>query len=310
MQSIVQWVTAQPARGFIAAAALGVLALFMLPLAAWLPAGVMVVALLARGQRAAVVAAVGAALPIAWGLGPLAGPGASLAVAVAVLLPAWLAAVLLERTRSLSFVFQAVTLAAVGLLAVLHIALGDPVGVLMPLMDRVRPALEETARTLSRMGIDSSPEELGKATVRVAWATTVWLMLLHTMLAQFAGLWAFGRLREPGLFGRQFRELRLGRFVGWLTVAALLVSVGLQALLGKPWQPVQDVLFVLACAFVLQALAVVHALREAQVIGLWLVVVAYLSLGLAPMAVVGLGFADTWFGFRGRLGNKPGSPAG
>lgn len=310
MRNMAQWVTAQPARGFVAAAALGIPALFMLPLAAWLPASVMVLALLAGGPRAAAFAAAGTALPIAWGIGPFAGVAGSLAVGAAVLLPAYLAATLLERTRSLSFVFQWVTIGAVGVLVALHLVLGDPVGVLMPFVEQVRPALEETARTLSRMGIESSPEEIGVATARVAWATSVWLVLLHTMLAQFGGLWAFGLLREPGLFGRQFRALKLGRFVGWLTVAALVASVGLQMLLGKPWQPMQDVLFVLAGAFVLQALAVVHALREAQAVGVWVLVVTYLSLGLAPMAVVGLGFADTWFGFRERLGRKPGPSQG
>lgn len=310
MRSIALWVTAHPARGLIAAAVLGVPALFMLPLAAWLPASVMVLALLTGGTRAAAFAAAGAALPIAWGLGQIAGVGASLAVAAAVLLPAALAGLLLERTRSLSFVFQWVTLGAVAVLCALHIVLGDPVGLLMPLVEKIRPAFEESARTLASMGIESSPEAIGEATARVAWATTVWLMLLHTMLAQFGGLWALGLLREPGLFGRQFRALRLGRFVGWLTVAVLVASVGVQLAIGRPWQPVQDVLFVLAGAFVLQALAVVHALRDAQVVGVWVLIVTYVALGIAPMAVVGLGFADSWFGFRERLGSKSGTPQG
>ena len=77
-----------------------------------------------------------------------------------------------------------------------------------------------------------------------------------------------------------------------------------------PWQPLQEVLFVLSAAFALQALAVLHALRETQAIGSWLVVVGYVALGLAPMAVVGLGFADTWMGIRERFGRKPGAPAG
>ena len=310
MQNFAQWVTAQPSRGLLAAAGLGVLALFALPLAAWLPASVMVLALLARGPRAAAFAAVGAALPIAWDLGPLAGLGVSMTVTAAILLPPYLAAGLLERTRSLSFVFQAATLVAVGVLFALHLVLGDPVGLLMPLVNTIRPALDEMARTLSSMGIQSSPDELGEATARVAWATTVWLMLLHTMIAQFAGLWAFGLLREPGLFGREFRALKLGRFVGWLTVAALVLSVAVQAVRGAPWQPLQEVLFVLSAAFALQALAVLHALRETQAIGSWLVVVGYVALGLAPMAVVGLGFADTWMGIRERFGRKPGAPAG
>jgi sulfite exporter TauE/SafE len=108
-------------------------------------------------------------------------------------------------------------------------------------------------------------------------------------------------MREPGLFGREFRALRLGRLVAWAMVAALAASVVVQLVSGKPWQPAQDVLFVLAGAFLIQALAVVHALREAQVLGALPVVLAYLAVALLPMALVGVGIADTWVGFRERF---------
>jgi len=186
-----------------------------------------------------------------------------------------------------------------------HLLLGDPTGVLMPLVDHVRPALEETARTLSEMGVQRTPEEIGEATARVAWATAAWMVLLHTMLAMFLGLWAFGSLREPGLFGRQFRAMKLGRFVAWVAVAALGVSLLSQWLTGSAWRPAEDVLFVLACAFLLQALAVVHALRDAQVIGPALVVLTYVAVVLLPMAVVGLGFADSWVRLRERMPRRP-----
>jgi len=75
---------------------------------------------------------------------------------------------------------------------------------------------------------------------------------------------------------------------------------------GQPLQPVDDLVFVLAAAYLLQALAVVHGLRELQVIGLLPVVLAYLAVVLLPMALVGIGFADTWVRFRERFGRKPG----
>jgi len=162
------------------------------------------------------------------------------------------------------------------------------------------------ARALAEMGVERTPEEIGEATARVAWATAAWMLLLHTMLASFAGLWAFGTVREPGLFGREFRALRLGSFVAWTAVTALLVSLLTQWLTGRAWQPAEDVLFVLACAFLLQALAVVHALRDSQAIGPALVALTYAAVALLPMAVVGLGFADTWVRLRERLKPRPG----
>jgi len=103
--------------------------------------------------------------------------------------------------------------------------------------------------------------------------------------------------------------MKLGHFVAWMAVAALLVSLISQWLTGRAWQPAEDVLFVLACAFLLQALAVVHGLRDAQVIGPALVVLTYAAVALLPMAVVGLGFADTWVRLRERFGGGS-RPAG
>ena len=305
MKKFAEWLTARPSRTFLVAVGVSACTLVVLPLTAWLPAGVMVLAMLAAGRVPAGVAGLGAALPIAWGFSPVFGLGGGLVIAAAVLVPAYLAGNLLDRSRSLSFVFQSVTLVACASVLLVHLLLGDPTGVLMPLVDHVRPALEETARTLSEMGVQRTPEEIGEATARVAWATAAWMVLLHTMLAMFLGLWAFGSLREPGLFGRQFRAMKLGRFVAWVAVAALGVSLLSQWLTGSAWRPAEDVLFVLACAFLLQALAVVHALRDAQVIGPALVVLTYVAVVLLPMAVVGLGFADSWIRLRERIPGRP-----
>jgi hypothetical protein len=307
MKSFAEWVTAGSWRGFIAGAVIAVLAVLALPVAAWLPAGLVVLVLLAAGTRAAALAALGAALPIAWAFQPVLGLPGGLIVAGLVLLPAYLAGSLLESSRSLSFVFQAVTLAACGLVLAAHLVVGDPTGVLMPAVEYLMPALEETARALSEMGIERTPEEIGAATARVAWATAAWLLLLQTMLAQFAGLGAFGALREPGLFGREFRSLQLGRFVAWAAVGALGLGLLSQLATGQAWQPAEDVLFVLACGFLMQALAVVHGLKQAQVIGAVPVALTYLAVVLLPMAVVGLGFADTWLRLRERFGQRPGA---
>lgn len=306
MKNVAEWLTARPVRGLLVAMLLAVFALFALPVLAWLPAGLLVLALLATGTRAAMLALLGAALPIAWGFSPVIGFGGGLVVAAAVLLPVYAAGSVLVGSRSLSFAFQAVTLGACGLVLLVRLVLGDPTGVLMPLLDVFRPALEETAKALADMGVDKTPEEIGEATARVAWATGAWMLLLHTMLSLFAGLWAFGMMREPGLFGRQFRELRLGTLVAWLAVLALVVSFVTQWASGRAWQPAEDVLFVLAGAFLLQALAIVHSLRGAQVVGPFVVVLAYVAVLLVPMVLVGFGLADTWVRFRERFGARPG----
>lgn len=308
MQKFATWLMARPLRGFLAAAGSSMLALMALPVAAWLPAGVMVLMLLAAGPRAAALAGLGAAWPIAWGFSPVLGAAGAVILVAAVLGPAYLAGSLLNGSRSLNLVFQVVTLSAAGLVLLAHLVLGDPASLLMPALEIVRPVLEETARALAAMGVQSTPEEIGAATARTAWATSAWMLMLHTMLALFVALWMFGSVREPGLFGRQFRALRLGSFVAWIAVAALLVDLGMQLASGQAWQPAEDVLFVLACAFLLQALAVAHALHDAQVLGTGPLVLCYVSAALLPMALVGLGFADTWVRFRERFGGARPQP--
>jgi hypothetical protein len=301
MTALLNWVIANPARAFLAAAAATLLSLVALPMAAWLPAGLVVFALLASGPAVAGGAAAGAAIVLLWTFAPVFGAGPALAIAAAVLVPAWLAAVALQGTRSLSFVFQALAAGACLLVLAIHGLLGDPQGVLMPLIAELEPMLRQTAETLSRFGMERSPEEIGAATARVAWATLGWMVLLHALLAQCVGLWGLGRLREPGLFGREFRQLKLGRFIAWALVAAFAASLAAQRLTGQGWQAADDVLFVLAAAYLVQALAVVYGLRELQVIGALPVILAWVAVVLVPMALVGIGFADTWFRFRERF---------
>ena len=306
MTALLQWTTANPFRAFLAAGLAALVALLALPMAAWLPAGIVVLALLAGGPSIAVAAGAGAALALVWAFAPLFGPAPAFLIAVAALLPSTLAAIVLEKSRSLGFVFQALTVASCVLVLAIHGLLGDPVRALAPVIASLGPMLERTAETLSQMGIESSAEQIGAATSRVAWATLGWMVLLHAFLAQCAGLWAFGRAREPGLFGREFRRLSLGRSVAWMLVAAFLASFAAHRLAEQGWQAVDDVLFVLAAAFLVQALAVVHGLRELQVIGVVPVILAYVAVLVVPMALVGVGFADTWVRFRERFAPRQG----
>ena len=91
-----------------------------------------------------------------------------------------------------------------------------------------------------------------------------------------------------------------------MLVVSLHRELRLASLTGTGWQAVDDVLFVLAAAFLVQALAVVHGLRELQVIGVVPLVLAYVAVLLVPMALVGIGFADTWVRFRERFAPRQG----
>jgi len=305
MTALLQWMTANPVRAFLASGLAALFSMFALPMTAWLPGGIVSLGLLAGGAPIAAAASAGAGLAFIWALSPMFGTLPALLVATVLVLPSALAAWALERSRSLSFAFQALTAGCCLLVLGIHGLLGDPVRALAPVIAELEPTLRQWADLLSRAGIERSPKEIGEATASLAWATLGWMVLLHGFLAQCAGLWGYGRLREPGLFGREFRALRLGSAIAWLLVAVFAASL-VGSWQGAGWQAVEDLRFVLAAAFLVQALAVVHGLRELQVIGAVPVVLAYVAVILVPMALVGIGFADTWVRFRERFAPRQG----
>jgi hypothetical protein len=306
MTALLQWMTANPVRAFLAAGLAALFSMFALPMAAWLPGGVVSLGLLAGGAPVAAAATAGAALAFVWAVSPMFGALPALLVATVLVLPSVLAALALEKSRSLSFAFQALTVGCCLLVLGIHGLLGDPVRALAPVIAELEPTLRQWADMLSRAGIERSPQEIGEATASLAWATLGWMVLLHGFLAQCAGLWGYGRLREPGLFGREFRALRLGAVVAWLLVGVFVASLAAEWQGGTGWPAVEDLRFVLAAAFLVQALAVVHGLRELQVIGALPVFLAYVAVILVPMALVGIGFADTWVRFRERFAPRQG----
>lgn len=301
-----QWMTANPVRAFLASGLAALFSMFLLPMAVWLPGSIISLGLLAGGVPVAAAATSGAAFAFVWALAPMFGAVAALAVAIVLVLPPVLAAVALEKSRSLSFAFQALTIGCCLLVLGIHGLFGDPVRALAPVIADLEPALRQWAAMLSRAGVDRSPEEIGVATASLAWATLGWMVLLHGFLAQCAALWGFGRLREPGLFGREFRKLRLGSAIAWLLVVVFAASLAANWQGGAGLQAVEDLRFVLAAAFLIQALAVVHGLRELQVIGVLPVILAYVAVILVPMSLVGIGFADTWVRFRERFAPRQG----
>jgi hypothetical protein len=305
MTALLKWMTATRLQAFLAAGLAALCAMLPVP-AAWLPGAVVALGLLAGGVTLAAAATAGAGIACLWALVPAFGALPALAITVALLLPSLLAAVALEKSRSLSVAFQALAIGCCLLVLAINALLGDPVRALAPVIAKLEPMLRQLADVFARAGIEKTPEELGEQTASLAWATFGWMVLLNAFVAQCAALWGYGRLREPGLFGREFRALRLGSAMAWLLAGLFVATLVASGVGGGGWQAVDDLQFVLAAAFLVQALAVVHGLRELQVIGFIPVALAYVAVVLVPMALVGIGFADTWVRFRERFAPRQG----
>ena len=130
MQSLVEWLTASRARAYLGAVLLSFLAVTPL-FVTWLPGALLV--LLALRQSTPVSewsAAFVAAVTAAWLLLSVgAGYVPALLVAAGLIVPPLFAGRLLARGASLTLAYQFATLAAVAMLAVVHIVLADPPGV-------------------------------------------------------------------------------------------------------------------------------------------------------------------------------------
>ena len=270
--------------------AVGMVALgALMPLLFWLSGGLLALITLRRGLAESGIVLVGAIallLPIYAVL--LGTPLAVLQPLALIWLPVMGMAQVLRATMSLALTVQIGALVAVAAVVVFHGIYGDPAvfwtQTLEALSDRL---LTEQPGA----GWDQAVEQLAPRLTGL-WVTNV---LAVAVLCLLLGRFWQAMLYNPGGFRSEFHELR---FALWFAVgagAALIAGTiggpGLMADLGT----------ILGAVFILQAVAIAHAIvarrgwHRGWLIGFYLV----LPLLLRPVVLVGL--ADTFMDFRARL---------
>ena len=210
--------------------------------------------ILRRGDRAAMrVGLICFAMLLGVSLVMLRSAFAIPVAALSAWLPPVAAALVLGRTGSLALaVLAAVVLGMVAVLA-FALATGDPVAWWSAEIGRMLDALAEAGQA----GLET--EVVAEAVPAVAfWMTGAVGVSIATsaLLALFVARHWQATIENPGGFGREFRALSLG------SVAAL-IALGLVAAAALIGGAVLTGLAIVACSgFVLQGLAVVHALVE------------------------------------------------
>ncbi len=209
-------------------------------------------------------------------------------VALSSWLPPVAVAVVLARTSSLPL--AVLSALGVGMLAVVGFALvtGDPVAWWTDEIDRLLGALAEVGDA-AQQGLDV--EGLRAAVRPLAFWLTGALgvsVAVSALIALFIARHWQAKLVNPGGFGEEFRSLALGNVAALGTV----VLIGLAAAFGGPlWT---GLACVAAAGFVLQGLAIVHALLARHTLpALWLfgiyallVMVPYLWLLLLALGLL------------------------
>lgn len=287
-RSLAAWLAENPVGAVLVTGLLGLLPLFGLGFAFFLPGAVPALVALMRGPRAGVLVAAGGSMLLAGAMYMIGRP-----VPVGLIYSAWVLGpplalgVLLARTGSLTLCLQMSVLAAGLLLALLHVSLGDP-------QTFWAPFVRDVAQEMQRRGLDLGLEKDGLADTlaRTLWGWVTVLTMLLAMCALFLARWWQSLPSQAGRFGAEFQQLRLGVALGALAA----VSIGTSLFVDRPL--VDDLSRIFLGALTLVGLAAAHRFKAAgRLNGLWLGAIYVLLVLAAPImvaALAGWGFVDNW----------------
>ncbi len=255
---------------------------------------------LRHGSRESMVVMAGAGLAtgvLTWAV--QGNPMPVLAIALLLWLPVWLLSLLLKQTAS-----QGMAVAAAGLLGLfalisVHLIIGSP-------EERWGELLEEMlVPMLELQGVPVDPRMLAEA-ARLMTGLVIAVSVLGVLLSVLLGRWWQALLYNPGGFGKEFRALRLDRRIAIGTLVVLLAVPLAGDALGSLGIELVALAVVL---YLLQGLAVIHAMVAGRGASLVWLVVLYIALilfwpfNIYIMLFISFGgFVDAFVDWRARLG--------
>ena len=287
-RTFASWIAANPGAAVFLTGLLGLLPLFGLGFAFFLPGAVPALVVLVRNPRDGVMVAAGASLLLAaamWAIGRPIPVG--LIYSLWVLGPPLALAVLLRSSASLALCLQVAVLAGVAMVVLLHATLGDP-------EQFWAPFVRDLAQEMQRRGLPMDLEEDGlvETLARTLWGWVTVLTVLLAMCALFLARWWQARAEQAGLFGAEFQRLRLGKVLGGAAALAIAASL----LTERPL--VDDLARLFMGALMIVGLAAAHRFKaEGRLNGAWLWAIYTLLVLAAPVmvaALAGWGFVDNW----------------
>ncbi len=225
----------------------------------------------------------------------LGSPLPALGFALALWLPVWALAVMLRNSGSPALTVTTAGLMGLAILIGLKVGVADPAAYWAELMEPVRKGLIEG-------GILTDAEGQALILEVARWMTGAFAATFYfqALLALFLGRWWQSLLYNPGGFGAEFRDLRLGKGLGVLGLALMAFI-----LVKGENQWAADLLILITPLFLLQGLALIHWLVKAMqanrgwLIGLYALFL--LALPHAQVLTAGLGLADIWVNVRAKV---------
>jgi hypothetical protein len=289
-RAIAAWLTEHPWRAVIAIAFCGALSQLMLPFTVLACAIPVLTVLRFDAKLGFATAAVGAgtACWVVYSLVPTVMPGTYNGIVLAFFSPFALA-LLLKRTGSLNLCFQVAVLAAGVLLAVVNVVLADPIGAW-------QAPLTQLLETMQPSGLTPADRD----TIVTALARPMWGALGAFALATVFGALLLGRWwesllrREPGAFGREYQQLRLGVVLGVAVTVLFVLAMATDVAL------ISWLTWIAFMALTFQGLAAAHRSRAGGRLGrgwlaaIYVLLIAPLSNVVTMFVLASWGFADNW----------------
>lgn len=217
-------------------------------------------------------------------------------------LPLWVVAWVLREFRSLAL--ASIVTAALGVAGILlvYLWLGDTAAWWQEqLLVIFEPAIEAGGGLANREAVESILAGIARIMTGIAAAGIV----LNTLMCLYLGRGWQAMLYNPGGFRSEFYELRLGR---WIALASLLVIVVSMLPLGVVSHLADEILIVVFVLFVIQGLAMLHAIvakrkmHPGWLFGLY--VLAFLVLPQLMGLIALMGLMDNWLDLRRRVDEK------
>lgn len=229
----------------------------------------------------------------------LAMGGIHLAVGFLLLmwLPAWLLALLLRSSRSLSMAVIGALVLSVVMLAGQFLQSVDPIA-------EWEAVLGPFVQSLVDAQLVDGGQQARLVSLMAGWMPGIVAagFLLQLLAALFLARWWQALLYNPGGFRSEFHQLRLPRL---LAVAFLLLLLFMLIQGGSGVTLLEYLLILLVSAWFIHGLALVHGVvgKLGSSSG-WLIALYLLLLFALPHTVIALataGVADAWIDFRARL---------
>jgi len=299
MKALATFILRGPSQAILVVVGTAVLAMMLPPLSVLSGAAIALVTL-RDGMRSGAIVMLGSTVFVAllayMSLGNLL-PGV---VFFAMLwLPLWLLGWVLRETRSLALATAAAgMLGIVGVLAVYAIVGDVSVWWQQLLMKLFEPAIEAGGQMADRATVEAILVDLSRIMTGIAAAG----MSLNALMSLYlARAWQAQQF-NPGGFREEFHALRLGQglaLVSLVFIAMSLLPLGIVAHMAG------EIVIVILSLYVLQGLALLHAIIAQRGLHVaWLATAYLVVLFIMPHLIVFvavMGLIDTWADFRRRF---------